>query len=65
MRGGTVYCASDAHAAFVKENPVRPADIVATVYRCLGIDPETPLYDRGNRPHPAAQGGRPIEAILA
>jgi len=65
VRGGTVYGASDAHAAFVKEDPVRPADVVATVYRCLGIDPEMPLYDRGNRPHPAAQGGRPIREILA
>ncbi len=64
IRGGMTYGASDAHAAFVKEDPVRPADVVATVYECLGIDPETPLYDRGDRPHPAAQGGRPIRAIL-
>jgi hypothetical protein len=65
VRGGTVYGASDAHAAFVKEHPVRPADIVAIVYECLGIDPETPLYDHGSRPHPAAQAGRPIREILA
>jgi hypothetical protein len=65
IRGGTVYGASDAHAAFVKDNPVRPADIIATVYRCLGIDPDLPLYDRGNRPHSAAQGGRPIQELLA
>jgi hypothetical protein len=65
VRGGTVYGASDAHAAFVKEHPVRPADIVATVYACLGIDPELPLYDHGGRPHPAAQGGSPIREILA
>jgi hypothetical protein len=65
IRGGTVYGASDAQAAFVKGNPVRPADIIATVYTCLGIDPEMPLYDKGNRPHPAAQGGRPIREILA
>jgi hypothetical protein len=45
--------------------PGAPADIIATVYRCLEIDPELPLYDRGNRPHPAAQGGRPIQEILA
>jgi hypothetical protein len=65
IRGGTVYGASDAQAAFVKDNPVRPADVIATVYRCLGIDPDLPLYDRGNRPHPTAQGGRPILEILA
>ncbi len=65
VKGGMVYGASDSQAAFVKENPVRPADVVATVYHCLGIDPETPLYDRGGQPHPAAQGGRPIRDILA
>jgi hypothetical protein len=65
IRGGTVYGASDAHAAFVKDNPVRPADIVATIFEALGIDPEMPLYDESNRPHPAAQGGRAIREILA
>jgi hypothetical protein len=65
IRGGTVHGASDAHAAYVKDSPVRPADIVATVYECLGIDPDLPLYDAGNRPHRAAQGGQPIREILA
>jgi hypothetical protein len=65
IRGGSVYGASDDQAAFVKENPVRPADIVATIYECLGIDPDLPLYDLGGRPQPAAQGGKPIREILA
>jgi hypothetical protein len=65
VRGGTVYSASDAQAAFIKDNPVRPANIIATAHRYLGIDPEMPLYDRGNRPQPAAQCGRPILEILA
>jgi hypothetical protein len=64
LRGGTVYGASDAHAAYVKDRPVRPADICATVYRCLGIDPEMPVYDRGGRPVPVAQGGQPIHDVL-
>jgi uncharacterized protein (DUF1501 family) len=64
IRGGTVYGASDAQAAFVKDRPVRPADIVATVYHCLGIDAEMPVLDRGGRPIPVAQGGQPIHDIL-
>ena len=64
-RGGTVYGASDAQAAFVKDRPVRPADVVATVYHCLGIDPDLPVYDRAGRPVPVAQGGEPIKEILA
>jgi hypothetical protein len=65
IRGGTVCGASDAQAAFVKDRPVRPADIVATVYQCLGIDPDMPVYDRAGRPIPVAQGGQPIHEILA
>jgi len=63
IRGGTVYGASNAHAAFVKDNPVRPADICATIYECLGIDPNMEIYARGGRPQPVAQGGKPIREI--
>ncbi|HEY7157752.1 MAG TPA: DUF1501 domain-containing protein [Gemmataceae bacterium] len=65
IRGGTVCGASDAQAAFVKDRPARPADIIATVYHCLGIDPDMPVYDRSGRPIAVAQGGEPIREILA
>jgi hypothetical protein len=64
IRGGSVYGASDGHAAFVRDNPVSPADICATIYACLGIDPDTLIPDRAGRPVPIAQGGRPIREIL-
>src|SRR5262245_26567009 len=65
IRGGTICGASDAHAAYVKDRPVSTSDICATIYECLGIDPEMPVYDRGGRPVPVAHGGRPIREILA
>jgi hypothetical protein len=65
IRGGTVCGASDAQAAYVKDRPVSPADVCATIYHCLGIDPQMPVYDRGDRPIPVAQGGQPIREILA
>jgi hypothetical protein len=65
VRGGTVCGASDGHAAYVKDRPVKPADVCATVYECLGIDPDLAVYDRAGRPHPVAQGGKPIREILA
>jgi hypothetical protein len=65
IRGGTVCGASDGHAAYVKDRPVRPADVCATIYECLGIDPELPVYDRAGRPVPIAHGGEPIREILA
>jgi hypothetical protein len=65
IRGGTVCGASDAQAAYVKDRPVSTADICATIYRCLGIDPELALPDRSGRPVPVAHGGKPIDEILA
>jgi hypothetical protein len=65
VRGGTVYGTSDAHARFIKDRPVHIKDIVATVYHCLGIDPETPVYDQGKRPIAIAHGGQPVLDILA
>jgi hypothetical protein len=65
IQGGTVYGSSDKNAAFPATNAVKPGDICATIYRCLGIDPEMPVYAPGDRPVPIAHGGRPIEPILA
>ena len=65
IRGGTVYGASDAQAAYVKDLPVSPADICCTVYECLGIDPDMMVPDKTGRPVAINQGGRPIRGILA
>jgi uncharacterized protein (DUF1501 family) len=65
IRGGTVYGASDSQAAYVKDKPVSTADICATIYHCLGIDPHYRVPDRTNRPVEIAHGGKVIEDILA
>jgi hypothetical protein len=65
IRGGTVYGESDAQAAYVKDRPASTSDICATIYECLGIDPDMPIQDRGGRPIPVAHGGRPIREVLA
>jgi hypothetical protein len=65
IKGGSVCGASDAQAAFVKDRPVSTGDVCATIYRCLGIDPEMTVPDKGGRPVPIAQGGQPIREILA
>ncbi len=64
IRGGSVYGESDAQAAFVKDRPVSTSDICATIYECLGIDPEMPIQDRSGRPIPVAHGGKPIRDIM-
>ena len=65
IRGGTVCGASDAQAAYVKDRPVSPAEVCATIYQCLGIDPQLPVCDRGGRPSPIARGADAIREILA
>ena len=65
IRGGTVYGASDAHAAYVKDKPVSTSDICATIYHCLGISPETTVPDRSGRPVGIGHGGQVIGEIVA
>ncbi|MBX9582271.1 MAG: DUF1501 domain-containing protein, partial [Gemmataceae bacterium] len=65
VRGGIVYGASDAQAAYVKDKPVSTTDVCATIYRALGIDPDLMVPDRTGRPVAVAPGGRPIEEFLA
>ena len=64
IRGGAIYGASDAQAAFIKDNPVHIRDVCATIYDRLGIDPGLLVHDRVGRPIAIAHGGRPIEGIL-
>lgn len=40
IRGGAVYGQSDKTAAFVKDKPVRPQDLGATIYHALNVSPE-------------------------
>lgn len=65
IRGGSVHGRSDRQAAYPEEDGVGPGDICATIYHCLGIDPEMPVHDPTGRPFPIAHGGRPIRGVLA
>jgi hypothetical protein len=63
VRGGVVHGASDRFAAYPAQNPTTPADLAATVYHCLGVDPHTLLRDRLGRPLALCEG-EPVRAIL-
>lgn len=65
IQGGTVYGASDDQAAYVANNPVSPADICATIYECLGINPDLQIPDSAGQPVRIRMGGRVINEILA
>ncbi len=64
IKGGFVYGASDKIGARPKSNPVAPADIIATIYECLGIPAEMEFYDRLSRPFVLVPWGKPIPELL-
>lgn len=63
VKGGFVYGKSDSHGAYPDEHPVRPEDLAATIYHLLGIDPDTEIYDRNERP--LVIGGNPVLDVMA
>jgi hypothetical protein len=50
VKRGVVYGKSDATASSPIENPVHPTQLLATVYNCLGIPPDTITYNHLNQP---------------
>lgn len=65
VQAGKVVGETDAQAAFPLTNPIGPADIAATMYTALGIDPETRVNDITDRPVPVLDHGLPIAEVLA
>jgi hypothetical protein len=65
IRTGQVVGQSDKQAAYPITRPIGPADIAATMYHCLGIDIETRVHDKFNRPVPVLDHGQPISDMIA
>lgn len=63
VRGGSVYGSSDRMAAYPSTNPISPADVAATIYHCLGIDPRAHIMDQQGRPL-VVSSGQPLHGIL-
>jgi uncharacterized protein (DUF1501 family) len=56
VRGGVVHGASDAIGAYPKDGKVEPQDLTATIFHCLGLDPQTEIQDTLGRPIPISRG---------
>ncbi len=65
IRGGVVHGASDRIGARPSSCPVTPADVIATIYHCLGISADLELRDRLHRPFQLVPWGSPIRDVLA
>jgi hypothetical protein len=64
VKAGYVYGASDKIGAKPGRNPVTPADVIATVYECLGVPHDLELHDRLARPFALCPWGTPIRDVL-
>jgi hypothetical protein len=65
IKTGQVVGITDPHAAYPLTRPIGPADIAATIYHCLGIDPEQRIRDLQNRPVAVLDHGEAIGEVLA
>ncbi|MDO7678595.1 MAG: DUF1501 domain-containing protein, partial [Pirellulales bacterium] len=64
IRGGRVVGSSDHHAALPKDNPKIVQDVLATLYRHVGVDVSRQYSDHAGRPHPVLPCGEPIHELF-
>jgi hypothetical protein len=64
-RGGQVVGATDKQGAFPTGMAVSPGDVAATLYQAIGIDRDTVLRDREDRPQAVLPQGKVVPGIFA
>jgi hypothetical protein len=65
LRHGQVVGASEHDGGTIKERPVTPGDLAATIYRHMGVPQDVMFEDDKNRPHFAVQeNGQPLAELF-
>jgi uncharacterized protein (DUF1501 family) len=64
MRMGQVIGSTDGKAENIKQRPLTPQNVFATVYRLLGIDPAQTLPDHNGRPMYLLEDSEPIAELI-
>lgn len=64
IKGGTVVGATNSKAEFPMERPLKPHDLLATVYKVMGIDTQTSFKDFAGRPVPILTEGEAIHELI-
>ena len=64
LKMGQVIGGTTSRSEYPIAQPVTPQDLLATVYRHLGIDSQQTLVDFGGRPVPVLPDGRPIAGLV-
>ncbi len=64
LKGGVVVGQTNAKAEFPVERPLKPHDLLATVYRVMGINTELAFNDFTGRPVPILTEGEAIKELF-
>jgi hypothetical protein len=64
LRGGQVIGATNDKAEHPVERPLKPGDLLATIYRFMGIDSTLAFKDHAGRPIPILDEGKPIHEVF-
>jgi hypothetical protein len=64
LKMGQVVGATNAKGEYPTERPYSPQDLLATIYRHLGIDTNQSLLDHSGRPIRILDSGKPIAELL-
>jgi len=64
LKVGQVIGASDSKGALPKDRPLQPEDVLATMYRHLGIDPQSTFVNHAGRPVPILPFGEVIRELI-
>jgi hypothetical protein len=62
--GGQAIGSSDATGESPKDRPLTPADLAATIYTLLGIDPQQLLHTADGRPVHVSRDGRVVKELV-
>lgn len=65
LRKGLVYGSTDDRGAAPTSDPCSPADVAATLFHALGIEPDHVVHTTSGRPLPIFREGKVLEALLA
>ena len=61
---GQVVGATNRRGEYPAERPLTPKDLLATIYRHLGIDYRAEFHDFTGRPVPILSEGEPIRELI-
>ena len=64
IRSGQIIGATTPDGGDVDDRPFTPGDLLASIYKVIGIDPHSTITDRQNRPIRIVEQGEPIRELF-